>query len=252
MDQFGNPLPIQPPSPWSLEGAGIAFDSASGATVNLDGASPVFADVTFDSTGSYALGQQGPGGTLHLANGASPATLTVTAGSHTIAAPLALDSNELVTPAADSSLTLSGPISGAGSSLTLDGSGELVLSGANSYDGGTTVSAGTLILANASAIADNTSLVVGAGATLILRRPLTRLPWSWRLLRLLSPLRQIRPPRPTPRWPLRRSCNRRRPLKPNRPPCRFQFYPRSPTTTRPAATRSCRSCHLRRRDLLSD
>ena len=89
VDQFGNPLPIQPPSPWSLGGAGIAFDAASGATVNLDGASPVFAAVTFDSTGSYALGQQGPGGTLHLANGASPAMLTVTAGSHTIAAPLA-------------------------------------------------------------------------------------------------------------------------------------------------------------------
>ena len=79
-----------------------------------------------------------------------------------------LDSNVLVTPAADSSLTLSGPISEpAGSFADLGRQRRLVLSGANSYDGGTMVSAGTPTLANASAIADNTSLVVGAGATLI-------------------------------------------------------------------------------------
>ena len=43
----------------------------------------------------------------------------------------------------------------------------MVLTGTNTYSGGTVVSAGTLILANSSAIADGTGLTVGADAALI-------------------------------------------------------------------------------------
>ncbi|MGO9109885.1 MAG: autotransporter-associated beta strand repeat-containing protein, partial [Thermoguttaceae bacterium] len=60
-------------------------------------------------------------------------------------------------------VTLSGSLSGAGSLTKVD-SGTLILSGTDSYTGGTTVSEGTLILTNNEAIADGTSLTVGAGA----------------------------------------------------------------------------------------
>jgi autotransporter-associated beta strand protein len=166
LDQFGIPLASQSQFPWSVSDNGIDFDSTTGATVNLDGESPSFADVMFSGTG-YTIAQHGSGGTLQLANGANSATLTIAAGSDTISAPVALQSNVNVLPAAGSQLTISGGIGGAGQSLSVNGQGTVVLSGANSYTGGTTVSAGTLVLANSSAIPANTSLTVGAGGILI-------------------------------------------------------------------------------------
>ena len=70
-------------------------------------------------------------------------------------------------PAAGSQLTISGGISGTGQSLSVNGQGTVDLSGANSYTGGTTVSAGTLAVTNPSAIAANTSLTVGAGGVFV-------------------------------------------------------------------------------------
>ena len=83
------------------------------------------------------------------------------AGTNTITSPLALAGNVTVLPAADSQLTISGAISGAGA-LIVGQAGTLVLNGPNTDTGGTIVSAGTLIVANSSAIAAGTSLTVGA------------------------------------------------------------------------------------------
>jgi fibronectin-binding autotransporter adhesin len=57
--------------------------------------------------------------------------------------------------------------------LTLDktGSATLVLSGINSYSGGTEVDAGTLIFANATSIPSGSSLTVGAGASSLITFP---------------------------------------------------------------------------------
>ncbi len=63
------------------------------------------------------------------------------------------------------STTFSGSLSGNGS-LTKIGNGELVLTGANRYSGGTTIDAGTLVATDASAIPDG-ALAVGAGGALI-------------------------------------------------------------------------------------
>ena len=144
----------------------VVFNSPGGGTVNLDGANPCVGNVTFNSLGSYTIAQ-GSGGTLQFDGGAGPAMLAAVAGSHTISAPVALQSNLLVSPAAGSQVTISGDISGAGESLTVDDQGTVVLEGANSYSGGTAVSAGTLVVAASSAISAGTSLTVGAGATLI-------------------------------------------------------------------------------------
>jgi autotransporter-associated beta strand protein len=51
--------------------------------------------------------------------------------------------------------------------LNTNGPGTLILSGSDSYTGGTTVNAGTLILTSNTAIPDGTSLTVGAGGTVI-------------------------------------------------------------------------------------
>jgi autotransporter-associated beta strand protein len=54
-----------------------------------------------------------------------------------------------------------------GGGLIITGSGTVNLSGTNTYTGGTTVSAGTLIVNAAGALPDGTSLTVGAGGTFI-------------------------------------------------------------------------------------
>ncbi len=66
------------------------------------------------------------------------------------------------------SAEISGAISGSGVGLTKNGTGVLVLSGANTYDGGTTVNAGTLDYFNTSAVpvTGNTTVAAGAGLAL--------------------------------------------------------------------------------------
>jgi fibronectin-binding autotransporter adhesin len=78
---------------------------------------------------------------------------------------------------ADKTLTVGGPISGAGR-LTKSGSGTLVLSGSSSYAGTTTVSSGTLVVSGM--VTGTAAVSVSAGATIVLAsgnalatRPLT-------------------------------------------------------------------------------
>ncbi len=62
--------------------------------------------------------------------------------------------------------TFGGSISGAGGFITT-GAGEVVLTGINSFSGGTRVLAGSLVVTSASALPDGTSLTIGAGGTFI-------------------------------------------------------------------------------------
>jgi autotransporter-associated beta strand protein len=66
--------------------------------------------------------------------------------------------------------TISGIISNGGTAtsgnLTKTGSGELILSGANTYTGTTTISNGTLTIGAAGALADTSSLNIGSSGTL--------------------------------------------------------------------------------------
>jgi fibronectin-binding autotransporter adhesin len=64
-------------------------------------------------------------------------------------------------------LVVGGVITGTGDSLTKAGAGTLVLSGSNTYSGGTAVSAGTLLASNTGGSATGTgSLTVNAGGTI--------------------------------------------------------------------------------------
>jgi autotransporter-associated beta strand protein len=149
-----------------VSGDGVVFNAASGS-VDLNGANPSIADVTFNSTGGYTIAQ-GSAGTLQLANGGGPATLSVTAGSATISAPVALDSDVVATVAAGSQLTISGGISGANQALAVNGQGTVVLGGTNSYSGGTTVSSGTLNVSSSQALPSTGVLVVGRSGRVVL------------------------------------------------------------------------------------
>ncbi len=155
------------PGIWGVSGdtATLGSGSSGPATVTLDGTSPHLGNLTLGSTAGYTLAS-GSGGTLNIDNGPAAAVVTVAAGSHTIAAPVVLDSNTNVAANnAGDMLTVSGPVSGSGG-LTAGGAGLLVLNAANTYSGGTTIDAGTLVLANSSGSAVGSGGILISGGTL--------------------------------------------------------------------------------------
>jgi autotransporter-associated beta strand protein len=143
--------------------------SSANVAVTLDIPITVGA-LQFGVSGSATPGYTLSGNTLTFNNSGSPSTVSVLSGSNTIAAPVSLVGGNLVVAASNSGvLGISGNIAddGNGRSLVLtgDGSGELILSGNNSYTGGTSVLAGTLVAAAPSALPSGSSLSVGQGAS---------------------------------------------------------------------------------------
>ena len=106
--------------------------------------------LAFSTTGtaSYVVSSSS-GMAITLANTSGAATID-NSGSNAIGVAVALQTNLAVNAAPGSLLTIAGSItdSGSGYSLTVAGGGESILSGTNSYGGGTFVEGGTLIAAN--------------------------------------------------------------------------------------------------------
>ena len=119
----------------------VPLQVMSGAAATTLGANPVTVnrDFTF-------------GGTASTNNLTIPGNVTLN-GSHTIT---------VTSPQVTG--TISGPVSGAGSSLTKAGAGTLLLSGTGSYGGATTVAGGVLRAGAAGAIPSASPLTVNAGA----------------------------------------------------------------------------------------
>ena len=101
---------------------------------------------------------------LNNTAGGTNSLLLSTGGNPLVAVPLSLASN-LVADVAAGSLTLGGAISGPGG-LTKTDSGTLVLTGSNSYGGGTNVNGGILRLAAAGALPGGAAPTIAAGGTL--------------------------------------------------------------------------------------
>jgi autotransporter-associated beta strand protein len=149
-----------------------AFDASqavgSVTSVQLGGASPSLAGMIFRGPSGYTV-QQGSGGSgvLVLKSGSGTATINASGGAgHTIGAPLTLANDLQVTVDDTAILAISGPIGqqdATGRALTKTGSGTLILTGANTYSGATTVGGGMLVVAQ-----DNpaTSFTANSGGTL--------------------------------------------------------------------------------------
>lgn len=106
--------------------------------------------------GSVTAGQLAfNGGTLE-----STATMTLSANR---GVSLGASGGTLLTDAA-TTFTYNGIAAGTGT-LTKDGAGTLVLGGANTFTGGTNISAGTLQLGATNVLADSSAVVVASGAT---------------------------------------------------------------------------------------
>ena len=143
--------------------------SGTVTAITLD-ISPNIAALSFSGSNNYTI--SGPG-TLTLQQGTSgtgTSTVTVSNGTQTIAANVQISGGSLaVLISNNGSLAISGNITDDGlhRSLTLtgDGTGQLILSGNNSYGGATNVQAGTLIAETPTALPNGSSLIVGAGAS---------------------------------------------------------------------------------------
>jgi len=89
---------------------------------------------------------------------------TAVTGDETMTVALGNTTNNVIVIDGAGNITISSQITGgADKPLTLTGvgSGNLTLSGANTYSGGTTISTGTLVAANASALGTGTVLIEG-------------------------------------------------------------------------------------------
>jgi autotransporter-associated beta strand protein len=126
-------------------------NAAPGAiTVSNDNASLALLGVTLGGSGFTLAGN-----TLTLDTTGFIQTL---AGDHTVALPLSLSSNTMVTAVTNRALTLGGAISGNGG-LTLNG-GRVVLANANSYSGQTVLQTGLLEVASMSALGSGSAPVL--------------------------------------------------------------------------------------------
>ncbi len=126
----------------------LGNDSALGTgTLTISGSS------TLDATADRAITNAMSIGSSFTFAGAN--TLTQSTGG------IALTTSPTITVSA-STLTLNGVVSGAGRALTKAGGGTLTLGAANTHDGGTTLSAGTLALGNNAALGTGTLTVSGA------------------------------------------------------------------------------------------
>jgi autotransporter-associated beta strand protein len=141
--------------------------STSGS-VDLVSAAPSISHLTFGANKVMTITDNAAGGgRLTLDNGINPAAVVVSASGDTIDAKVSvrLDSDaRITTGGSGDSLTIAGDISDgtAAHGIEKDGTGTLVLSGSNTYTGGTTVAAGTLVVDSRAAMADGSNLKIGA------------------------------------------------------------------------------------------
>ena len=136
---------------------------------------------TLTGSNTYSAGTKIEGGTLDIhadaALGAGTAAVTFSAdgtlqasGTVTLNPSRGIVIQSGATATLDTQagkMTVDGAISGAGGALMKEGSGILVLSGSDTYTGGTIVEAGTLVVTAADALPAGTSLVVGTDGTSI-------------------------------------------------------------------------------------
>jgi len=160
-----------------------SISTATGTTLTLTGVVSGIGALTktgsgtlvLSGTNSYQGGTTISGGRLEVSSDASLGNQAggIAIDGGTLAASASFSSGRSVTitgaaafyTAEDTTLTLTGRISGTGG-LTKTGDGTLVLSGDNGYEGGTTISAGTLQVSSDGSLGDEAGGLAIDGATL--------------------------------------------------------------------------------------
>lgn len=155
----------------NLKGAGNLVLNLSNSASNKLAVSSNFTGTTYVRTGALTVAGSSFGSTLKLANGVN-AALTNSAGSFTLAKNLVLEGTSQMSAAADSTMTLSGSVSGDSGTLVQTGTGAVVYNGAvslNSYtlkDGGLTTFNGSTKLD--TLMVEDGTLALGSGALSVL------------------------------------------------------------------------------------
>jgi autotransporter-associated beta strand protein len=115
------------------------------------------ARIDFDNANTYTIAGPNP---LTFDAVSGDTQINVTAGSHTIAAPVTLADNTLVTvTSAAGKLAITGPLSASGVTLTKSGAGTLTLN--NLHAAGLSINAGTVTMAPHAALAEPSTSVLG-------------------------------------------------------------------------------------------
>jgi len=127
--------------------AGTTLDN-SGTSTNL-----LLTTNTQSWTGDFTFAGTGSGG-LTVGNAAATSAITLSGSG----------SARTVTVSA-ASLTIGGVIGGSGYGLTKAGAGGLILGAANTYDGATTISGGTLSTSVANALPGTTEVIIANGTS---------------------------------------------------------------------------------------
>ncbi|HEX4129577.1 MAG TPA: autotransporter-associated beta strand repeat-containing protein [Pirellulales bacterium] len=164
--------------------SGSANFYVGGTNVQWDNTQPGVVTVGASSTGSggvIALGSNITASAIVFAPVASPYTITGGTGSYSlfltsgtgltasnsaaVAANLMVTNNQSWTAASGQTLTVSGSIGEvtAGKSLTFNGPGTLVLSGSNTYSGGTAIAGGTLAAASDASLGNGGTVTLSGG-----------------------------------------------------------------------------------------
>ena len=131
---------------------------AAPTSVAVDGPKTV-GSIIFDNANAYTV-TGGAADTITLSNGIAASAISVVNGSHTINAPIVLNSAANITPGAGTILTLGGIISGA-KTVSFRGAGTANIAGVNTYSAGTTLFSGALSLANGAALGTGTFTISG-------------------------------------------------------------------------------------------
>ena len=145
-------------------------DNSTGAlTLNNDRMGLSLAGITFNAMIANASAYVLYGNAITLTGGGITDNFV---GTNTINLATTLAGSQTITTATGATLVMGGAISGSGADLTVAGTGTVILSAANTYDGITTVSGGTLQFAKQVSLYNNTTaswtaanLVVASGAT---------------------------------------------------------------------------------------
>ncbi|MGY8661494.1 autotransporter domain-containing protein [Bradyrhizobium sp. UFLA05-109] len=149
-----------------INGSGGLTKLGSG-TLALTGANAYSGGTTLNA-GTLVVGNNAALGTGTLAMAEGTTLSFASTGNFTIANNITISGDPTFTPPSATTQTISGVISDGTSPgfLEMAGPGTLVLSGANTYSGGTTISAGTLQLSGAGTLGAVTGTTTVAGGTL--------------------------------------------------------------------------------------